>query len=45
MPFLPIFSFQRDPEKGVKQAANPPPPDPGTRPRDIDSKTSFEPTT
>ena len=29
MPFVPIFSFRRDPEPGVRQAAKPP----GTRAR------------
>ena len=29
MPFLPIFSFRRDPENGVRQIANPPPPESG----------------
>ena len=37
MPFLPIFSFRRDAEIGVRQAAKNPP-YPGRRPRDTDSK-------
>ena len=44
MPFVRIFSFRRDPETGVRQAAKTPR-DPGTRPRDIDSKSTFEPST
>ena len=44
MPFVPIFLFRRDPETGVRQAAKTPR-DPGTGPRDIDSKSTFEPST
>ena len=44
MPFLPIFPFRRDPEKGVRQAAKNPL-HPGTWPRDINWKSTFEPST
>ena len=44
MPFVLIFSFRRDAETGVRQAAKTPQ-DPCTRPRDIDSKSTFEPST
>ena len=44
MLFVPIFSFRRDPETGVRQAAKTPQ-DPDTRPRDIDLKSTFEPST